>query len=481
MAVQDQDAQKIRRRDFLRAVGGGAVLLAVGDSLVGCGGGGGGSQIHTRSITASVNQSEIGGQGLTLLSVYSTPVSARTNGTLPMQIAASQAQMHMVVDAAGNPRALSVSNPSTGTSQQMTFDADSTAASLIFLSIGIVTSDPNAAALRLNAIRSLPSYSALVSLLRQVLPGQSLDQLTSNQQVQNALESCFQDYMASQKAISARPEQGRALGGITAAFVLPPPSNGTDTVNFTNPASRFVNIVQQNLDSNSQPLGQFTPIAFQGTLVGKLSGGLLDGQPLASIGTVAQQLIAWTLSIPGHDTATVQYQNPADTGVLRMWAVGPGNPLLSASGGPDLATYGQAALIWSVLYYVVLPLIDVFLGANVEDFIPKLGVQTVAYLYGAGQKSVNIALLVQAFQGDSVSQVAGQLIHTVIGVAGLVAPALMDNGVKSSVAKSVSGILTNVSRVFAKFNLDNVAESWLLYPAVSYFDLSLSQASVVLS
>ena len=55
MAHQDPSKQGIRRRDFIRAVGGGAVALAAADVLVGCGGGGsagGGSLTEVQRLAA---------------------------------------------------------------------------------------------------------------------------------------------------------------------------------------------------------------------------------------------------------------------------------------------------------------------------------------------------------------------------------------------------------------------------------------------
>lgn len=152
----------ILRRDFLRVIGLSLFTLVSGDLLSGCGGGDSSpgnntnSTIQTQAVQGTVNRSEIGGNGLSILSPYQAQATVEQNGSFRSLASREATQLLAAVDNAGKLRGLGISFPASPT--LVTFDATSTALALVMLSPGILTLDPAKSAERIQQIKGLSAF-----------------------------------------------------------------------------------------------------------------------------------------------------------------------------------------------------------------------------------------------------------------------------------------------------------------------------------
>ena len=130
--VKHNTAQQLRRREFLRMLAGGAGALLVGDVLSGCGSGGGASSSSSsRTVTGSINLSQIGGSNLTVVSAFQQGSTVSAQGQFTTPASALGSQLLGVTDGAGNLRSLTITVPNLQSTT--TFDANSTALVLVLL------------------------------------------------------------------------------------------------------------------------------------------------------------------------------------------------------------------------------------------------------------------------------------------------------------------------------------------------------------
>lgn len=140
MSDQTDEQFMLRRRDFLRTLASGAMLLAGGNMLAGCGGGGGSVGGRTTTVTGTVNMSQIGGSGLAIQTAIEANAPVSAQGTFSTQTSASASHLIFVTDGASKVRAVGIANPLTA--QTMPLDATSTALVLVMITPGILTFDP---------------------------------------------------------------------------------------------------------------------------------------------------------------------------------------------------------------------------------------------------------------------------------------------------------------------------------------------------
>lgn len=192
MANQDDKLSQLRRRDFLRLLSGGALTLASGGLLTGCGGGGGGSSSSDGGSTPPVSLSP--GQILNSGSLALPPGSSLNPGQLVVQttldagqpistgggsssgkyqVIASSQNNHLMMavkneaDGSQTPYLLAISTGSAGTSP--TIDENSTATALVFLNPFVGVSDPTAAQALLAQIATLSETAILAGTIKNAL------------------------------------------------------------------------------------------------------------------------------------------------------------------------------------------------------------------------------------------------------------------------------------------------------------------------
>lgn len=177
------------RRDFLRFLSGGALILTSGGLLAGCGGGGGSAGGNAPSLSPLLAGQTLNIGNLTLPTgspfsanqfVVQTTLDAGNliaNSSIPAsgnyQVIASSQNNHLMMavkneaDSSQTPYLLAISTGGQGTSP--TIDENSTAAALVFLNPFITVTDAAAGKALLSQIASLPETAQLVSTIKNAL------------------------------------------------------------------------------------------------------------------------------------------------------------------------------------------------------------------------------------------------------------------------------------------------------------------------
>lgn len=206
-------------------------LLAA--STVACGGGGENSSGSTSTAAATaevsgmVNQGEIGGTELSVLSAQQAGSSQVQSGTFTTAVSTQGPQLLFLQDSGGMVRGLTLSSPSSqGLPSVMKVDARSTALALLFLSPGVTTSNVTEARQVLAALQQMNSFGPFLTFLQANLSIHSLDELVKNATYQSLLTDCLTEW----PGVAATLPPISAASSSQLAFAVPakvtPPANG---------------------------------------------------------------------------------------------------------------------------------------------------------------------------------------------------------------------------------------------------------------
>jgi len=140
----------------------------------------------------SVNLQETICKELSILSAKSANATSggdkvNTDGSFKTTISTDSAMMIMAVDN-NQPCLTAIALPQK--SNNIIFDADSTAKASVFVSIGVMTTDPNEAETRLNMIGNLNSYLKFKSYLADNLKTTQLTNITKQKEYDTLLTAC---------------------------------------------------------------------------------------------------------------------------------------------------------------------------------------------------------------------------------------------------------------------------------------------------
>ncbi len=502
--------QDVSRREFLRALSGGALVFAAGGLLAGCGGGGGGGNssgtgqaVSTRVMSATVNTQEIGGSGLVIQSGLQAASPLSASGAFTTKTSQQGAQLLSVADGAGKIRGLMIAVPAgtansarpkaTGSADPRAtdstqIDAASTAFALVFLTPGILSTSPGEAATRLAEIGSLSSFVALVTFLQQNLSGTALSDLAQNTILDGLKANCINDWVNSQLHASVisptKPHTAATQAHFDATYGPGFGSGNTSPVILTNGAWRFVSVVRQEFDPASVLL--IPPDTSKATL--SHGDSTLGGATALTWGSV----FTATAGAPGKDTGQADLSNP-HVASLKYWAYGPGRQSLSDPDAPSTQYFETNRVgFYTFWYYVMSPFLDIVVG-GLGIFakgvtLLKATADGTGVVWGVAGNTLNSAGLLSALsegnRGDAVA--AGVdlglgclgLLDTILGVL-VEAEALGAVGlVASEVIGAIALFAGVLAAAFSAANLSIAVAQWLLLPQVASVELPLSKGTI---
>ena len=464
---------KVGRREVLRLIAGGALALSAGGGLAGCGGGGGGGGTPpplgtgTQALSGTVNPAEVGGAGWAVQSAYQLHTVTTAQGAFTTTVSSQGPQLLAVTDGGGALRALGISQPAlTG----LTLGAASTATALVFLTIGILTTDPTEGARRVAQIQALSAFPPLVAALAQSLPTATVPALAQTAALGALVQACVQQMLGAAGQARGRVlsrETGLPVGtsGVTAAFGTGPVA--AQPVLLSNTFYRKVYVIRQNLDGSGNEILPQEP------------GFYVDGATSLSWGS----LFRGTVGEAGQKTDIDDLTFPPGIAEIAYWINGPGLGASSDALPAGVDMSGSYALLLSVLFYVFFPLMDLSGGTNAvlsrvsadETLTPKV----LDLLVNAiGEAAPTRELLLALAEGDlAAASVAA--INVVIAAVGLelsLAPLL---GLVAEVAEGIAFVLTLATAALAAANLVGVLPTWLSYPENKSLRLTVSSQGVI--
>lgn len=391
----------------------GLALILVFVSLIGCGGGGGPVKnfpVQTQSISGKVETAVFGGMALNVVSAWkaSTPVDG--TGNYATTVSLEGTQLIFLVDEQEELRGLALSNPiASGRDASVVFNTASTAEALIYMTPGILVTNPAEYPVRSEQIRSLSSFPAFTSYLSTQLLQKSIDEFVILPEFQQLLHNCVQEFFIVTGTGNGRSSDWLNQSDPASMVYMTVDENPSDPaltqVKFENWGWRYVEIVRREMVGETE---QRVSVLDDGSF--EVFGGAIP----MSWGNL------WKIDFTSWPPTNTEVGNPnirfdtvdisADTQITtyEYWVRGPGFadgasiPPASVEGG-ILDTYGATTLC-----YVVVPTLDLFLGFA-GDVSKRM--ETFAAVYQTYKLSIDTGKLTTL----SVQEPGSQAFTTALG------------------------------------------------------------------
>jgi hypothetical protein len=293
----------------------------------------------SKASLVTINVSEIGGNGLELISSRDddSPISKNSFNTV---VSKQGEQLLAITDENTNLRAFTLSNPSSSTTI-MPIDASSTAKTLIFISPGISTLDPQEAASTINRISTLTAFSPFLSYLKTNLISHTLNDLVGEVLYDSLLSDCVEEYYQKFKVSIKGEEKGFNETKNMFSMNL----NSANNMDLKNYGFRFVNIIQRDINSASGELK-----------VNNVVPSMKGAVPL-SWGSL------FTLTTADPASVSIEYTPYANSSLSEFWVAGPGIKKLQENP-PESVKSVEQPYVETVVYYVIFPVLDLWAGVK---------------------------------------------------------------------------------------------------------------------
>ena len=447
---------KRNKRLAVMVVVGLVVQIALPGCVRGCGGGEQGSKaIKTISVKATVHTDELGGvpgAPMNVLSVWQERATPESDGVVRTRVS-SEAPQLLFAESSGELRGLALSIPQEGggpPDSAIVVDAESTAVALVFMSFGVLTTDPAEAAARVSDIKGLPEYDGLLGAIKEGVVSRSLAELVQDDAFQESLAAVVGAWWDLFEGFAANPGRPRerhssfalkallhraeaAAATLPCVTVRPEAGVGHFRINVTNGEEiedasdlsslkldllnggwRYVNVQRRNLDSD----GNETSVD---SLLRCMKGAIPFSWGSVATGTAAEP----TLS---HDELDLSDQDVCTT--AEYWITGPG---LASGDTPPLSIDRSADDAWgmTLLMYAVFPFLNCATGAHVDPSpcgqmvktcwnAIKADVDMYDAMNASSEKALGRAIADFVFAAVPVLIAAGVLVSTPFAVVTLV-------------------------------------------------------------
>lgn len=383
----------------------------------------------------TINTTEIGGQGLKLLSSRDND-SPLDNGKFNTVGSLEGAQLMLITDDGDKLRALTLSTPSDNHCDILEVNALSTAICLIFSSPGILTINTEETHAVVQNIMGLSNFDAFKNYLQENLKSKSLNELIQETNYSSILEKCITEYYNNYKVTEETKADYRDYN----LFRINRTNNQIELENF---AFRFVNVMGLEIDSSNE-------LNKVHTILAPMKGGI----PL-SWGKIL------TLSAGRPTKEIIEYIPEVEsTSYSEFWVVGPGLKQ-SYNTPPDIVKEMENAITATIFYYCVFPLFDLFAGVMTFD---STAPETLMQLISSVKITQPVVLLLSEPLGDRAPiDVASGLIDLVVSCAKTYAQLSGSTALSAIIAKSLI--------VFSGANLMNVVYDFLRIEPYAKYDI----------
>jgi formylglycine-generating enzyme required for sulfatase activity len=404
--------------------------------------------VQTVNTEGSVDESVIGGVHLQVISAWDDPQTIDEDSGFNITVSAEGVQLLMVQDESSEMRALALSVPGqrSGEFEDLVLDVESTLLSLLMMTPGILTVDPEGARQRRSELEALPEYQSALVLLEEQLPSHSLPELLEMSPVNDALETCVMAW-ASRHAGGANPRGLLHRDSGFSAFIQDYTDPSNTEVRLVNQAWRFLNVYRRDLSVQGQELG-----------VVEVADGVysMGGATTASWGSLFME----TAGSPSVEIDEVDFSEVSDISRSEYWATGLG-------WGPEGSTLpGSAdgdcddAKILTLTWYLAFPLIDLILGAG---HLLELGKEGLSIAWSVIGGLIDTSGLNEA---NSPEEIAAACINVLASIVTILATAGV-LGISAPAWVIVAAVLAGAGMGVAAANVVLAVDSWLEVPQVT--------------
>lgn len=328
--------------------------------------------------TVKINTSDIGGDGLKLLSSRWNDAPL-TNGYFSTAVSKEGVQLLTIQDSENKIRALTLSIPSSGNFEIMPVDVQSTALSLVFISPGILSTDPIEVDETIEDIKSLMSFSILKKFLSSHLPLKSLDDIVQLDEYNTMLSACVEEFGGKKLDNTA----GKGISDWRNDFRI----NQYDRrLEFKNRAFRYVKITAIDKSESNTTLRTRT-----------LLPGMKGGIPL-SWGSI------FTLSYLSPTVKTVDFTPYSNSAYSEIWVTGMGAKKSDVVPPSSVAGFGTQD-VETMLFYILFPVIDLVTGGSSLMGMPD------SELYKLANLLKNTHTAISLYNADSFTSICRELLN----------------------------------------------------------------------
>ncbi len=312
----------------------------------------------------AIDTTEIGGTNLTLVSSYSESEPS-PDDTLSARVSNEGNQLLLVVDGEDNLRALTLSSFQNSHPDILKLDASGTAATMIFMTPGISTTDTSEYYSTLSNITSLPGFNQFRDYLRQKLIVLPLNEIVLDTLYDSLLVTCITQYLElfpNNFHLDKIQNPGEEKNDFE---LLQENNNRNAQLSMANKSFRFVNVVRRDLNQANTLIGNTVLVEGMGGAI-PLSWG---------------SLFTWTSFNPTN--ASSQFTFPVDVASSELWVVGPGWSASSDVPPTDIQDIDKPWLE-TITFNLAFPILDLWAGGAHQLAKSSAGVkQFVLALEGA--------------------------------------------------------------------------------------------------
>lgn len=440
------------RRRFLNCVG--QIIGALSLMSTGCGSGSTKSEEPTRQIKVQVPP-ELAGTDRTIYSAYAAPAALDAEGKGLTRSANFGAQLLMLADSSGSPRALSIALPGVEI-QEM--DAVTTAATLVFLTPGILTTLPDEAEIQLNRILSLPSFTALRQSVEIALSSRTLSDLQLDSEINRLHAACVEEWMQGR---SVKTAASRSWQNDPARFSVE--FSGGDAIELRSGAWRDEALLRERLDSRNQQ-------------VPDRSGPVLAPMEGAEPTTWGALFSSERFSL-GRRNDRPEVDSDPPVGTIRYTVYGPGHQVAEPVLPDSLINqnpYGP-----TFFFIGALPIFDLVVGGNASLSRGWLHARNV-WEGLSGKPDVSAAQ--QFIRQGETSRAAEQILPVVSGYLEEAEAIASGYGLFASnplLVPEATDIIRMARFALSASSFLPAVEIWTSYPEVSVYELPVTSGEVV--
>ncbi len=328
--------------------------------------------------TVSIDASAIGGNGLKLISARWNDAPL-VNGAFNTAVSKEGVQLLSILDSENKIRALTLSNPSSENFEVMPVDVQSTALSLIFISPGILSTDPVEAGEIIDNVQSLMSFIKLKRYLSSNLPVKSLDEIVQLDEYNTLLSACVEEFGGKKPDDTAE----KGISDWKNDFRV---NQYSRKLEFKNRAFRYVKVTQIDKSESNSTLRTST-----------LSEGMKGAIPL-SWGSI------FTLSYMSPTVKTVDFTPNSNSAYSEIWVTGMGvknSDLVPPSSVAGLGTQD----VETMLFYILFPVIDLVTGSSSLLGMPETELHKLANLLK------NTSAAISLYNADNFTTICRELVN----------------------------------------------------------------------
>jgi len=415
------------------------------------------------SVAGAVDTAEIGGDDLKMISSWEDPVTVREDGGFSIDVSGTSSQLVFAVDGDDSLRAMALAVPhlTSADSAGLLVDSRSTAMSLVMMTPGILTLESEKAAERIGEIQELAEFDSLASLVSRKCAADCLPAVLRNPAVGDALDRCISSW------IDTHEEEGQIsiiMNGTESSDCSKFGAWWTDSiprsqvaVQIANQSWRYITVFRRLIDEHGDPLSPGPYNYFNTSMPG-------------AVPVSWHSIFTGKMADPTYWFDSVDFTCSSRAADAEYWAVGWG-----MDKGADLPEgifeSNQARrdrILSSVLGYIVLPLIGLFVG-----FIPNNPQGTgmselINHIWSVPQLSQDVGTSIDRLADAGDMETFGQELATVVSI--LIGFAVFNStfltmiNVPAATITFLAWIALGFNMVFTNTNLSMVTVSWSRVP-----------------